>query len=42
MEKLEYTKPEIQVWGKIEDLTLTGATQPGGDNKGGSVLSGGV
>lgn len=39
MEKLEYTKPELQVWGKIEELTLTGQTQPGGDGKEGSVAS---
>lgn len=38
-EKLEYTKPVLTVWGKIEDLTFTGLTQPGDDGKTGSVLS---
>lgn len=37
-----YTKPELTVWGKVEDLTLTGSTNPGDDGKTGSVPSEGV
>lgn len=38
-EKAPYIRPELTIWGKVEDLTLTGQTQPGGDGKDGSVAS---
>lgn len=38
-DKLPYSKPELKVWGKIEELTQTGSSVAGGDAKTGSVLS---
>ncbi len=40
--KKPYKTPTVQVCGDLVDLTQTGLTNPGGDAKGGSVLSGGV
>lgn len=36
-QKIEYAKPELKVWGKIEDLTQTGSKTVARDLKGGSV-----
>jgi hypothetical protein len=38
----EYEKPELQVLGTIEDLTETGGSKVGSDQKDGSVLSSGI
>jgi hypothetical protein len=40
-EKRSYVRPTIEDFGKVVDLTATGNTNPGGDQKGGSVLSNG-
>lgn len=37
--KALYIRPELTIWGKVEDLTLTGGSTPGGDGKEGSVAS---
>ena len=36
-EKLNYVKPELKVWGKIEEITQTGSRSVSRDIKGGSV-----
>lgn len=38
-EKKAYSRPELSEWGSVADLTATGQTRPGDDNKTGSVLS---
>lgn len=40
--KREYRKPEIRDWGTVTDLTATGQTNPGSDNKEGSAASEGA
>ena len=37
-----YRSPQLKEWGTVSDLTGTGNTHPGGDLKGGSVLSPGA
>jgi hypothetical protein len=39
MEKKTYNRPEIKSWGTVAELTATGMTMPGGDNKSGSAAS---
>ncbi len=41
-EKKAYVSPAIEDFGQVADLTATGATNPGGDAKQGSVASRGV
>ncbi len=36
-----YSAPEFEEFGTVADLTETGLTNPGGDAKGGSVMSNG-
>ena len=38
-EKKTYEKPTLKTWGTIADLTKTGKTNPGSDDKMGSVAS---
>ncbi len=38
---MTYTKPELKMLGTVVDKTLTGLTNPGGDNKAGSRPSNG-
>jgi hypothetical protein len=38
----EYQEPELEEWGTVTDLTQTGLTRPGNDNKSGSRPSQGV
>jgi hypothetical protein len=38
-QKKTYEKPELTKLGTLTDLTKTGLTRPGADNKQGSVLS---
>lgn len=40
-EKKPYTAPQLSEFGSISELTLVGATNPGGDTFGGSVTPGG-
>ncbi len=40
--KKAYTSPELKKWGTVADLTQTGKTNEGGDQKNGSVGSVGV
>jgi hypothetical protein len=42
MSKQTYTQPHLEAIGSVADLTRTGATNPGGDGKEGSVASQGV
>ena len=37
--KKAYTSPELKKWGKMADLTQTGLTNPGADEKDGSRMS---
>lgn len=37
-EKMPYSRPELSEWGSVADLTATGQTHPGDDNKSGSIL----
>jgi hypothetical protein len=37
--KQPYVRPELKMLGSVADLTRTGATNPGGDGKEGSVAS---
>lgn len=39
--KKSYASPQLVTWGSVEDLTQTGLTNPGGDQKGGSAPSNG-
>ncbi len=41
-EKKQYRKPEVQDWGTVTDLTATGGTREGPDQKSGSVSSQGA
>lgn len=34
-----YTEPKLEEWGTVADLTQTGRTKPGADNKAGSAAS---
>ena len=38
----EYSRPSIEDFGTVTDLTATGITQPGTDAKGGSAASQGA
>ena len=40
-DKKAYTSPSLKKWGKVADLTQTGLTHPGEDNKSGSGTSSG-
>lgn len=40
--KKAYNTPELKKWGKVTDLTETGGTHGGGDDKGGSKDSQGI
>ncbi|HUP01092.1 MAG TPA: hypothetical protein VM737_06180 [Gemmatimonadota bacterium] len=40
--KKTYQTPEIKEWGSVTDLTATGLTRPGDDDKGGSAASQGI
>jgi hypothetical protein len=37
--KKPYRKPEVEDWGTVTELTATGQTNPGGDQKEGSVTT---
>jgi hypothetical protein len=36
--KKEYTQPVVQAWGTVANVTAVGASRPGGDVRGGSVV----
>jgi hypothetical protein len=41
-DKKAYTSPSLKKWGKVADLTQTGQTHPGMDDKLGSSSSSGA
>lgn len=42
MQKKPYRKPNVEDWGTVTDLTATGKTNPGPDQKEGSAASSGA